>query len=86
MHKNASCFPQTDLIILPCDFIAPAKLKLSAFLNEYRVDMDRPLLKALLYERGETLKDGTAQRVGYHMRTERSITSSFRARCTAIRD
>lgn len=62
MHKNRIEFAQTDLIILPCDFIAPAKLKLSTFLNEYRVDMDRPLLKAMLYERGDALKDGTNQR------------------------
>ncbi|KAF8322193.1 hypothetical protein DL93DRAFT_2072048 [Clavulina sp. PMI_390] len=53
----------TDLIVLPCDFIAPKNLSLSSFLNDYRVDTERPLLKALLYERGENVKDGPDARL-----------------------
>ena len=49
---------QSDLIILSCDFIPPPALKLSSIVNDYRVDLERPLIKALLYERGDSLKDG----------------------------
>ncbi|KAG8978901.1 hypothetical protein FRB90_008263, partial [Tulasnella sp. 427] len=49
---------QSDFIILPCDFIPPAKLTLSSILDAHRMDADGPILTSLLYERGEISKDG----------------------------
>lgn len=51
---------QTDLVILPCDFIPPPDLSLSRLLDAYRMDTEEPILSALLYERGEVVKDGTS--------------------------
>ncbi|KAG8857052.1 hypothetical protein FRB96_005982 [Tulasnella sp. 330] len=49
---------QADLIVLPCDFIPPPELSLSTLLDAYRMDTEESMLAALLYERGEVVKDG----------------------------
>ncbi|KAG8981617.1 hypothetical protein FRB93_008505 [Tulasnella sp. JGI-2019a] len=49
---------QADLVVLPCDFIPPPELSLSTLLDAYRMDTEEPMLAALLYERGEVVKDG----------------------------
>lgn len=48
----------TDMIVLACDFIPPPSLSLTSILNDYRVELDQPLVSVLLYERSETGKDG----------------------------
>lgn len=52
-----SGFKQTDFILLPCDFIPPPNLPLSALLDAHRT---RPnaILTSLFYERAEVGKDG----------------------------
>ncbi len=44
--------------MLPCDFIPPPSLSLGSILNDYRVELDQPLVSVLLYERSEIGKDG----------------------------
>lgn len=45
--------------MLPCDFIPPPGLKFNTLLNAHRVHPEEPLVTALLYERGEAIKDGS---------------------------
>lgn len=57
----ASLRVKSDLIVLPCDFIPPPNLTLSSLLDAHRMDADGPILTSLLYERGETTKDGASR-------------------------
>ncbi|KAG8919646.1 hypothetical protein FRC01_001187 [Tulasnella sp. 417] len=56
--REISSSIQADFIVLPCDFIPPPNLTLSALLDAHRMDADGPILTSLLYERGEISKDG----------------------------
>ncbi|QRW21840.1 translation initiation factor eIF-2B gamma subunit [Rhizoctonia solani] len=40
-----------DVVILPCDFMPPPGLSLTALLNAFREDVNEPIAAALLYER-----------------------------------
>ncbi|EJU04099.1 nucleotide-diphospho-sugar transferase [Dacryopinax primogenitus] len=49
---------QSDAIVLPCDFVPPPSLPLNLLLNAHRVDVEDPVMTALLVETGEEVKDG----------------------------
>jgi len=73
LRKFSSSF-QTDIIVLPCDFIPPPALTLDSFLNDYRAGTDQPIVKVLLYERGDTLKDGpTSMMYGIDKKTNTMV-------------
>lgn len=74
---------KADLIVLPCDFIPPPELSLSTLLDAYRMDTEEPMLAALLYERGELVKDGKCPSVS-RVRRETYIQRRF-IRSTPIR-
>lgn len=57
LHDSEFIF-KTDMIVLACDFIPPPSLSLTSILNDYRVELNQPLVTVLLYERSETGKDG----------------------------
>ncbi|CAE6352747.1 unnamed protein product [Rhizoctonia solani] len=42
---------ELDVIVLPCDFMPPPGLSLTALLNAFREDVNEPVAAALLYER-----------------------------------
>ncbi|KZO93160.1 nucleotide-diphospho-sugar transferase [Calocera viscosa TUFC12733] len=48
----------SDAVVLPCDFVPPPSLPLNLLLNAHRVDVEDPVITALLVETGEEMKDG----------------------------
>jgi translation initiation factor eIF-2B subunit gamma len=70
LNPNDSRGPQTDFIVLPCDFVPPPTLQLSTLLDAHRI-RDNAALTALFYERAEVGKDGPDRiLVGYDKSSE----------------